>query len=107
MEVGCKETPRPLYLRVRDKLPIAQEAGLALGPFWMGAENFTHQGSNAGASSTKTVTIPTRYANLNMYQLKLRTENWIPNFNEIQVPKLHIPSLTQSIKMYRISSFDT
>ena len=47
-----KATPRPLYLRVKDKLPIVQEAGLAVGPFWMGSENHTHQGSKAEASST-------------------------------------------------------
>jgi len=60
MAVGFQKTPRPLYLLVRDTLRNVQEAGLALGPFWMGAENFTHQGTNAGASSTKTVATPTR-----------------------------------------------
>jgi hypothetical protein len=32
-------TPRPLYPRKRDMVPIVQEAGWAPGPFWTGAEN--------------------------------------------------------------------
>ena len=34
-------TPRPLYPRERDPVPIVQEAGWALGPVWTGAENLT------------------------------------------------------------------
>ena len=32
-------TPRPLYPRERDQLPIVQEAAWAPGRFWTGAEN--------------------------------------------------------------------
>ena len=32
-------TPRPLYPRERDPIPIAQEAEWAPGPVWMGAKN--------------------------------------------------------------------
>jgi hypothetical protein len=32
-------TPRPIYPRERDPVPILQEAGLAPGPVWTGAEN--------------------------------------------------------------------
>ena len=32
-------TPRPLYFRERDPVPIVQEAGWAPGPVWTGAEN--------------------------------------------------------------------
>ena len=32
-------TPRPLYPRERDPVPIVQEAGWAPGLFWTGAEN--------------------------------------------------------------------
>jgi hypothetical protein len=32
-------TPRPLYPRERDQVPIVQEAGWAPGPIWTGAEN--------------------------------------------------------------------
>ena len=32
-------TARPLYPRERDPIPILQEAGLATGPGWTGAEN--------------------------------------------------------------------
>jgi hypothetical protein len=31
-------TPRPLYPE-KDPVPIVEEAGLAPGPFWIGAEN--------------------------------------------------------------------
>ena len=36
--------PRPLYPQKRDPVPIAQEAGWALGPVWMGPENLTPTG---------------------------------------------------------------
>jgi hypothetical protein len=32
-------TPRPLYPRERDPVPIAKEAGWAPGPVWTAAEN--------------------------------------------------------------------
>jgi hypothetical protein len=32
-------TPRPIYARERNQLPIVKEAGLAPGPVWMGAKN--------------------------------------------------------------------
>jgi hypothetical protein len=32
-------TPRPLYPRERDPVPIVQEAGWAPGPVWTAAEN--------------------------------------------------------------------
>jgi len=32
-------TPRPLYPRERDPVPIVQDAGWAPGPVWTGAEN--------------------------------------------------------------------
>ena len=40
---GCvvNATPRPLYLRERDPVPIVWEAGWAPEPVWMGAENLT------------------------------------------------------------------
>jgi hypothetical protein len=33
--------PRPLYLRERDPVPIAEEAGCAPGPVWTGEEKLT------------------------------------------------------------------
>ena len=32
-------TPRPLYPREGDPLPLAQETGWATGPVWTGAQN--------------------------------------------------------------------
>ena len=32
-------TPRPLYPRERDPVPLVQEAGWATGPVWTGADN--------------------------------------------------------------------
>jgi hypothetical protein len=37
-------TPRPLYPRERDPVPIVQEAGWAQGPVWTGAENLAITG---------------------------------------------------------------
>ena len=37
-------TPRPIYPRERDPAPIAQEAGWAPGPVWVGAENIAATG---------------------------------------------------------------
>jgi hypothetical protein len=37
-------TPRPLYPRARDPVPIVQEARWALGPVWTGAENLVPTG---------------------------------------------------------------
>jgi len=37
-------TPRPLYPRERDLVPIVQEAGWAPGPVWTGAENRSPNG---------------------------------------------------------------
>ena len=37
-------TPRPLYPRERDPVPIVQEAGWAPGPVWTGAENLAPTG---------------------------------------------------------------
>jgi hypothetical protein len=37
-------TPRPLYPRERDPVPILQEAGWAPGPVWTAAENFALTG---------------------------------------------------------------
>jgi len=31
--------PRPVYVRERDPVPIAQQFGWAPGPVWTGAEN--------------------------------------------------------------------
>ena len=32
-------TPQPLFTPGKDRVPIVQKAGWALGPVWMGAEN--------------------------------------------------------------------
>jgi hypothetical protein len=40
--VNC--TPRPLYPRERDPVPIVQEAGWAPGPVWKGAKNLAPTG---------------------------------------------------------------
>jgi hypothetical protein len=37
-------TPRPLYPRERDPVPILQQAGKATGPVWTGAKNFAPHG---------------------------------------------------------------
>jgi hypothetical protein len=37
-------TPRPLYLRQRDPVPIVYEAVWAPGPVWIGAENLASTG---------------------------------------------------------------
>jgi hypothetical protein len=37
-------TPRPLYPRERDPVPIVEEAGFALRPVWMSAENLALTG---------------------------------------------------------------
>jgi hypothetical protein len=37
-------TPRPLYPRERDPVPIVQEDGWAPGPVWTGAENLAPTG---------------------------------------------------------------
>jgi hypothetical protein len=36
---GVSVTPRPLFIPVKDPVPIVQEAGWAPGPVWTGAEN--------------------------------------------------------------------
>ena len=42
-------TPRPIYTRERNQVPIVQEAGLAPGPVWTGAKNLAaHQDSISG-----------------------------------------------------------
>ena len=35
----AKVTPRPLYPREKDPVPIVEEAGWAPGPVWTGVEN--------------------------------------------------------------------
>jgi hypothetical protein len=37
-------TPRPLYRRERNTVPIVQEAGWAPEPVWKGADNPAHPG---------------------------------------------------------------
>jgi hypothetical protein len=37
-------TPRPLYPRERDPVPVVQEAGWAPGPVWTAAENLAPTG---------------------------------------------------------------
>jgi hypothetical protein len=44
MEWVVNATPRPLYIRVRDPVPIVQEAEWAPGPVWRGAENLAPTG---------------------------------------------------------------
>ena len=45
-------TPRLLYPRERDPVPIVQEAGWATGPVWTGAENLAPSpGFDPGPSS--------------------------------------------------------
>ena len=39
MGLVVNATPRPLYPRERDAVPIVQEAGWVPGPVWMGAES--------------------------------------------------------------------
>jgi len=36
-----KATPRPLYTRERDSVPIVQQAGYTSGPVWTGVKNLT------------------------------------------------------------------
>jgi len=43
-----KATPRPAYPREKYPQDIAQEAGWAPGPDWIGAENFTASGFDTG-----------------------------------------------------------
>ena len=51
-------TPRPLYPREEDPVPIEQEAGSVPGPVWTAAENFTeHRDSIPGPSSLYEVAI--------------------------------------------------
>ena len=38
-------TPRPLYRRERDPVPILQKAGWAMGPVWVGAKNLALSGT--------------------------------------------------------------
>ena len=47
-----KATPRPLYPRERDPVPIVQEAEWASGQVWTGVENLApHRDSIPGPSS--------------------------------------------------------
>jgi len=41
---GVSVTPRPLFIPGKDPVPIAQEAGWAPGPVWIGAENLAPPG---------------------------------------------------------------
>ena len=41
---GVSVTPRPLFIPVKDSVPIVQEAGWAPGPVWTGAENLASTG---------------------------------------------------------------
>jgi len=40
----AKATPRPLYTRERDPVPLVEEAGWALGPVWTVAGNLAPSG---------------------------------------------------------------
>jgi hypothetical protein len=44
MEWMVNATPRPLYPRERDPVPIVQENGWALSPVWTSAEYFAPTG---------------------------------------------------------------
>ena len=74
MGVGGYVTPRPLYVRERDPVPIVQEAGWAPGPVWMGAENLAHTGTRWPDRPTRSESIhqlsnpgPLNYWNIWMY----------------------------------------
>ena len=41
---GFSVTPRPLFTRRKDPVPIVQEVGWAPGPVWIGAENLAFTG---------------------------------------------------------------
>jgi len=52
-------TPRPLYARERDKIPIVQEAGWAPGPVSTGKEkSHPYRDSIPGLSNPQQVPIP-------------------------------------------------
>ena len=53
-------TPRPLYPRERDPVPIVLEAVWAPGPVWMGAENLTR----TEIRSADRIAIPTELSRL-------------------------------------------
>jgi hypothetical protein len=44
MRWTVNDTPRPLYPRERNPVPIVQEAGWTSGPVWTGAENLAPTG---------------------------------------------------------------
>jgi hypothetical protein len=51
-------TPRPLYLRKGDPLPIVQEGRWSPGPVWTDADSF-HRDSVPGPSRPQQAAIPT------------------------------------------------
>jgi len=52
-------TPRPLFIRGKDPVPIVQEAGLAPGPVWTGGKCRAHRDSIPDRPARSSVAIPT------------------------------------------------
>jgi hypothetical protein len=52
-------TPRPLSIPGKDPVHIVQEAGLAPGPVWTGAENLAHTGIRSPDRPARSQSIPT------------------------------------------------
>jgi hypothetical protein len=53
MEWVLNATPRPLYLRERDPIPIIQEAVWATGPVWRREENLAPTGIRTANPSAR------------------------------------------------------
>ena len=72
-------TPRSLYPRERDPVPIVQEAGWAPGPVWTGAEELAPTGIRSPDREARSESLyrlsypgPPRYPNT-YYQMNKRT----------------------------------
>ena len=88
---GVSVTPRPLFTPRKDPVPIVQEAGWALGPVWIGTENFTlHRGSIPGPSSPYL----SRYTVLS-YTGPFPNARWINTDGMMERPKRSDPKLAQ------------
>ena len=78
---GQRHTPRLLYSRERDPVPIVQEAGWASGPVWTGAENLApseiRSPDRPGRSESLYLSRPTLLYNSTDDSIKMPYQNFL------------------------------
>ena len=82
-------TPRPLYPRERDSLPIVQEAKWALGSGWKGPENI----ATTGFESRAVQPVARRYTNWAIPLVPIRMNIRITNLSLVNLRSPKLPLL--------------